>query len=49
MFLFVVTIFSFIFGLTPDKADIFIFGLLLILLTVGLRWIFNHEKRKTDN
>ena len=49
MYLFESASFSFIFGFTPDTADIFIFGLLLVFLTVGLRWIFDYEKRKTDN
>ena len=49
MYLFEVVSFSFIFGFTPDTADIFIFGLLLVFLAVGLRWIFKHEKQKTDN
>lgn len=49
MFLFDANVFVFIFGYTPDTADIFIFGLLLVFLTIGLRWILNHNGRKTDN
>jgi len=49
MFLFEAVSSNLIFGFTLDTASIFIFGLLLIFLTVALRWIFKHEKHKTDN
>ena len=47
MFLFEVADSNLIFGFMSETADIFVFGLLLIILAVGLRWIFKHEKGKT--
>ncbi len=49
MFLFEVADSNLIFGFMSETADIFIFGLFLILLAVGLRWIFKYERRKSDN
>ncbi len=49
MFLFEVADSNLIFGFMSETTDIFVFGLLLILLAVGLRWVFKHEKQKTEN
>lgn len=48
MLLFEVADSNLIFGL-PETADVLIFGLILIFLTVALRWIFKYEKRKSSN
>ena len=49
MFLFEVSDSNLIFGFMSETADIFVFGLLLIILAIGLRWILKQEKGKNDN
>jgi membrane protein implicated in regulation of membrane protease activity len=48
MLLFEVADSNLIFGL-PETADLLIFGLVLIFLTVALRRFFGREKRKSDS
>ena len=49
MFLFDITNSDLTFGFMSETADIFIFGLFLIILAIGLRWILKQEKGKKDH
>ena len=33
-----------LFGFMPEKIGLFVFGILLIVLAVGMRWFFNRKE-----
>jgi len=48
-FLFVVATQSFILGYVPEPLEVLIFGIGLILLTIGLRWFMKRSEKSTDS
>jgi len=48
MFLFYITSEGFILGLVPEPVEVLVFGVGLILLTIGLRWLMKRSERKTE-
>jgi uncharacterized membrane protein len=49
MFLFYVTNEGFILGLIPEPLEVLIFGVGLILLTIGLRWLMKRGAKNTES
>lgn len=49
MFLFYVTNEGFILGLIPESLEILIFGVGLILLAIGLRWLMKRGEKNTES
>ena len=35
-----------LFGFLPEKMGLFVFGILLVLSAVGMRWFFDQKKAK---
>jgi hypothetical protein len=39
---------SFILGVVPEPLEVLVFGVGLVLLTVGLRWLMRRSEKSTD-